>query len=230
MPPTFRVRTADHTVLHDLHGMWPEERQRALLEELLDEPSSLTGADLTEMLELALQDLEPEAAGAKLLETLLGDEMSRGMRNDVAGEMMDGEPWVHHANMAWHRPIFEACWLAYKSHGATFTRPHGARLSFAVQATDDDSRALLGSPPTPALAARLVAGTIRTTIMGRLFDDQLEAESFPDAPYVVWYAEWSDAADGTATLTVEGSDHWFGSVEPGDWVEFEAWPDAEPED
>ncbi len=228
--PQFTVRLVTKNPITLMDGMWPEDRQRALLEELLEEPTELTGPDLTEMLELALQDLEPVECGMKLLQVLMGDTMTKGMRDTVARDMLEAQPWVEHSHMNWHRSIYEAAWLARAAHGSSFTRPHGLKLTFNIEALDDDANALLDTPILPALAMRLVAPCAPDALLWRLFEDQLGDETFAEAPSIAWFAQWSGRERRSATLTIEGSDHWWSSFNPGESIPVDAWPDAVDED
>lgn len=226
MRPQFRVQILAHEDISLLHGMWPDAQQKALLEDLLEEPSPLEGAQLTEMLELALQDFEPLECGIRLLKELLGNAMTKGMREDVARDLLDGEPWVHHSHLNWHRALYEAGWMGNAAHGGSFTRPRGSRVILRVTAQDDDARALLDEEATPALAARLAAPCMPECILGRLFEDELASDHFPDAEHVAWFAAWAERDGDTAQLVIEGTDHWWGDAEPGPDGVVGAWPDA----
>lgn len=226
MPAQFRVRVTDNTPITALEGMWPDAVKRPLVEALLEEPCALEGAELTEMLELALQDLEPIPCGMRLLEHLLGDEMTRGMRDDVARDMLEGEPWVHHSHIQWHRAIYEASWMAHASHGGVFSRPHGCRVAFAIEPLNDDATACTTEPLTAALAARLAAPCMARSILPRLFEDELAGTRFDDAPHVVWSCRWT--GEGAVTgFVVEGSAHWWADAHRGDAAETAAWDDVE---
>jgi hypothetical protein len=225
MRPQFQVRLSDKRSTNVIHGMWPEDKQRALLTELLEEPTELTGPELTEMLELALQDLEPLDCAMKLLHVLLDDDMTAGMRDTVARDMEESMPWVEHSHMNWHRAIYEAAWLANAAHGSCFTKPRGVKLTFVVEALDDDAVETLAEPLTPALAMRLAAPCMPNALMWRLFEDELHGDAFPDASNIAWFQQWSDSDGRTATLTIEGSEHWWGDFTPGDEETVGAWHD-----
>jgi hypothetical protein len=225
MRPQFRIRATDNTPITAIEGMWPTELQRPLVEDLLEEPCALEGAELLEMLELALQDLEPVDCGMRLLEHLLGSEMTRGMRDDVARDMLEGEPWVHHSHIQWHRAIYEAAWLAHAAHGNAFTRPHGCRVAFAIEPLNEAAVACTKEPLTPALAARLAAPCMEGSILARLFEDELSGTQFRDAPHVVWFARWTGEGSVTGFI-VEGSAHWWGAARRTDDIVVEAWQDS----
>ncbi|MFT6145768.1 MAG: hypothetical protein ACJAZO_003407 [Myxococcota bacterium] len=229
MRPQFNVRLSAKRSINLVHGMWPEDRQRALLTELLEEPTDLSGPDLTEMLELALQDLEPIPCAMKLLQVILDDEMTAGMRDTVARDMLDGMPWIEHSHMNWHRAIYEAAWLAHAAHGSCFTKPRAAKLTFVVEALDDDAAEALNAPLTAALAMRLAAPCMPDALMWRLFEDEINGDAFPEANNLAWFQQWSESDGRTATLTIEGSEHWWGGFTPGEEVTVDAWHDTPPD-
>lgn len=230
MQPQFKVRLAEKEPITLMHSMWPQDRQRALLVELLEEPTELSGPDLTEMLKLALQDLDPVDCGIKLLEVMLDDEMTAGMRDTVARDMLESEPWVEHSHMNWHRAIYEAAWLANAAHGVTFSKPSGVKLTFNIEAVDDDAKTLLAEPLTPELAMRLAAPCSPSALIWRLFEDELGGESFAEAKSIAWFSTWTTHDDHTATLTIEGSTHWWDEFHPGDAIDVQASHDAVDDD
>jgi hypothetical protein len=226
----FSVQVHASRRITTITGMWPVERQRALLTALMEEPTTLEGAELTDMLTMALQDLEPVECGMVLLEFLLGKEMTRGMRDDVSRDMADAEPWQNHSHMHWHRSIFEAGVLLWEAHGGAVNRPYGRSIEATVLAQDEPARALLSEPMTPALAARLLAPCVPDGILDRLFEEELAGPAFADAEHVVWHCALTDREGDTAQLVVEGSEHWWAAAKAGDAIEVVAWPDVPEED
>lgn len=230
MQPSFRVQVTHVAKVRTVRDAWPEPKQRALLAELMDEELALAGAELKEMLTLALQDRDPVDCGALLLRFVLGDTMTPGMREDVARAMLDRKPWEQHSRLSWHRPIFEAAILLKAAHGGAVTTPTATRVTLGVQALNDPARALIAAPPTPALAARLTAPGLRSGIVTRLFEQGLAGERFPEAPSVVWTCTFDRADPDTVVLVMEGSDVWWSPAEPNAPVDVVAWADPVDDD
>jgi hypothetical protein len=226
MHPSFRVQVSEVATVRKIRDGWPEGAQRALLAELMDEDLGLAGAELEEMVSLALQDLDPVGCGVLLLRFVLGDAMSNGMREDVARAMLERKPWEQHSQMVWHRGIFEAAVMLKAAHGRAVTTPTATRVTLGVRALDDAARALLAAPPSPALAARLAAPCLRSGILTRLFEDGLAGARFPEAPSVVWTATFEPAQTDEVALVIEGGDVWWSAAEPGPAVDVRAWTDA----
>lgn len=230
MQPSFRVQITHVATVRTVRDAWPVAKQRALLAELMDEELDLSGAELSEMLTLALQDQDPVDCGALLLGFVFGDEMTDGMREDVARDMLDRKPWEQHSHMNWHRGIFEAALQLKAAHGGAVTTPTATRVTLRVQALNDPARTLIAAPPTPALAARLTAPCLRSGIVTRLFEDGLAGERFPEAPSVVWTCGFEPDGDDTVVLVMEGADVWWSPAEPCPPAEVQAWPDAVEEE
>jgi len=226
MQPSFRVQVSDVASVRTVRDSWPQGKQQALLAELMDEELGLVGAELEEMVTLALQDRDPVDCAVLLLAFVLGDAMTHGMREDVARAMLERKPWEQHSQMGWHRGIFEAAVMLKAAHGRAVTTPTATRVTLAVQALDDGARALILGLPTPALAARLAAPCLRSGIVTRLFDEGLAGTDFPEAPSVVWTSTFQPGPADAVVLVIEGADVWWSPAEPGPAIDISAWPDA----
>ena len=228
--PGFDVSVVELKKFCDLPDSWSDEDYRALLAELeVDEVDDLAGADLLEILLMALQDLEPEEAGDRVLAYKLQTRVSRGSRQNIVEDLLaDGKPWEEWADLYLHASIFEACVLLQLAWPRVFPRPACQRLRLRLEALQKDGRELLRRPPEPAFVARVLAdGMDEKSILERLFDEQLVAREFAEAEGIVWRADFDEvAADGSAAvLTVYSSQHWLEDIEGVDEFRSNAYND-----
>ncbi len=226
----FDVSVLELTKIYDLPDAWSDADYRALLGELeVDEIDDLAGADLLEILLMALQDLEPEEAADRVLAHKLQDRISRGSRQNLVEDLLDGgKPWEEWADLYLHASIFEACVLLHRVFPKLFPRPDCLRLRLRLTARQKDVRDVFAQPPEPAFVARVLAdGMDEKSILERLFDEQLVAREFPEARGIVWRAAFDDVAgDGAgAILTVYSSQHWLEDIEDIDEFHSNAYND-----
>ena len=226
----FDVNVLELKKAYDLPDSWSDADYRALLGELeVDEIDDLGGADLLEILLMALQDLEPGEVADRVLAHKLQNRISRGSRQNLVEDLLDGgKPWEEWADLYLHAAIFEACVLLHQVAPKLFPRPDCLRLRLRLAARHNDAREVFARPPEPGFVARVLAdGMDEKSILERLFDEQLAASSFPEAEGIVWRAGFDEiAADGeSAVLTVYSSQHWLEDIEDIDDFESKAYND-----
>lgn len=214
-----------------LEGMWPPEQERGFLEQLLDDESGDIGdADVTEMLLMSLQDLEPHDAVEAILAYLihvgrLDSSLSAGSRAHLSHEWADTPQWEYHADIQQHCGLFEAGIIAYAAFPRRYPKPVARRIQISVTAKDDDGTALLSGPASLALALRWVAPCAPNGILYRLFDESIEGDNFPEASHIAWEVSKEDGA-----FYVTGSGHWFSAIDPGQNASVRAGHDTAQED
>ena len=228
--PRYDVSVLELKKIHDLPDSWSDADYRALLGELeVDEIDDLSGADLLDILLMALQDLEPEEAADRVLAYKLQNRISRGSRQNLVEDLLDGgKPWEEWADLYLHARIFEASVLLYQVAPKLFPRPDCLRLRLRLGAREKEGREIFNQPPEPAFVARVLAdGMDEKSILERLFDEQLVGREFPEADGIVWRAGFDEiTADGNAAiLTVYSSQHWLEDIPDIDEFQSSAYND-----
>lgn len=217
--------------IRDMPDTWSEPEYHALLDALeVDGTTEMTGSDLEDMLLMALQDLDPEEAADTILAGKLGDTLSRGARQNIVQDFIDEQrPWEEAADISLHARIFAAAVLLQKAFPARFSRPDMMRLTLRLTAHAGRAAEMLHHDPQPAFVARILAdGMNESSTLERLFDDNIESSSFPQAASIIWRAEFGEHDPGppaAATLTVYSSDLWLKSMEDIDTFESDAHND-----
>ena len=231
----FDVSVTGLQKIHDMPGTWSDADYRALLRDLeVDDVDDLAGGDLFEILLMALQDLGEEQAGERVLACKLKNSVSRGVRQNIVQDLLEGSrEWEEAADIFLHRDIFAACVLLYAAFPTRYPRPDMLRLDLRLRARSTVGKALLREPPEAAFVARVLAdGMNEKSILERLFDEQLGGRNFPEAEGIIWLAEYGEPADGDAeaTLTVYSSRHWLQAMTGVDAFPSSACNDRPDED
>jgi hypothetical protein len=230
----FDVSVAGLQKIYDMPGTWSEEDYRALLRELeVDDVDDLAGADLFDILLMALQDLGEEEAGERVLARKLTRTVSRGVRQNIVQDLLEGSrEWEEAADIFLHSDIFAACVLLHAAFPRLYAKPDMLRLELRLKAPSGIARALLGEPPQAAFVARVLAdGMSEKSILERLFDEQLAGRHFAEADAIVWLAQFgASAAAGETSLTVYSSRHWLQAMAEVDEFPSSAYNDRPEED
>lgn len=231
----FRLTVLDWTEIHQLPGSWPAGRLRQVLGEAeFDDP--VDDADLLDMAVMVLQDLDVQAAGELVLKVVFGDRMSAGVRQNLVDDLEDDRPWEQFASLALQSGIFEAMVLLQQVFPNRYGKPDAVCIRLRVQALDKSAAALLedsGNFTTverASLLLRLLAsGMPDEAVLNRLYSDELDSNSFPDAEHILWVVEQvnaSSANEKEVCFEIHSSWQWLAPLEDLEVWEGVGWPDG----
>ncbi|MFT5233446.1 MAG: hypothetical protein ACI9UK_001283 [Candidatus Krumholzibacteriia bacterium] len=215
MKPLFNVSVSSLKEINDMPGTWEDDDYRKLLEQLeVDDIEELSDSDLLDVVLMALQDMKPIDAADAVLIYKLQDSITAGARQVIVQDFVeDQHPWEEASDISLHARIFAAAVLSQKAFPAKFSKPDMMKLVLQVTAIEPEAESLLAKSPEPAFVTRmLVDGMDENSILGRLFEDQLLSQSFPEADGIVWQAEFSDQTSEalpSANLTIYSCKHWL---------------------
>ncbi len=228
---TFLLRIEDWAEVHELPGSWPPERLREILRRVeFDDP--VADADVLEMVQMALQDLQPRPAAELVLEVVFGDRMSSGVRQNLVDDLEDDRPWEQFARVDKQAGIFEAMVLLQKAFPRRYGIPDAVRVHLHLQATDAATGAWLRAGPPAALLVRLLAGGMpQDAMLNRLYAEELKSEHFPDATHILWRISAVDGSGpeeaATHTCDVYSSWQWLAPLEHVSAWEAAGHPDGD---
>lgn len=210
--PAIHVAVTNFEELAELEGDWTSAEFVALLEELdVDGASELSESEALEMCLLALADLEPEDAAAVLLTYKLREDLTDGQIRNFSNECQFERLWEQSSEMNLHRKMFAVASLLVKVNEQQFPTPDAVRVTLQVECSSAQA-SVLKSPVAPAtILQMLAAGMDDHAVLKRLFQEQLEGGSFPEAPYIVWNATSTPNTAGVE-LTVTSSGYWLDSL------------------
>ncbi len=212
--------------------VWTDARYRQLLALLeFDEGDELPAEEVPEMTLMALQDVdEPHEAAERVLTLLFGEELSAGMRQQIAHKFDEAQPWEEHGDMSHHALICAAADILHRAYPKQFARPTLAHLAAEVIARNSAASHLLADEMPPALLVRLLAdGMDARSSLHRLFEEQIAGHTFAEASSIIWLAETSERDSSQAltqlTLDVYSSWTWLEPLKGVQHFESTAHPD-----
>lgn len=224
----FEVRVINCSKINELKGGWADSDYKKLAEEL-DCPfeNNASIADLKELCEMYLSDLEPMHAAQAVLTSRLSGRLSKGQIQNTAGEFADERFWEHFADLSMHEAMFNVGTILYNAFPNEYYEPIGAEVLLHVTAKNTDAKLCLPQAVNESFLVRLLAdGMPSSSILHRLFDDQLAGDSLPEASSIVWSANVTAETSDSVTLNVLSSHHWLGDISEADTYESSAYADS----
>ncbi|MBT8285453.1 MAG: hypothetical protein HKO75_08760 [Flavobacteriaceae bacterium] len=209
----YTVELLQLKTVQEIPGAWNGQQFRGLLHHLeYDGVEEIPEDELKDMACMALSDFEKEEAVEKVLEFWLGDKLNKGQRKNLANEMQEDPLWVEYSDLSLHEELFHVGCILFWTFPRNFPSPEIAKLVLKISASNPDSKINLNTP-TPSFLCRILKdGMDEFTIMNRLFDENLEGNSFPEAEHIIWQMEASAFDSGTNSVTITLYTSW-------NWVE-----------
>ncbi|NML63629.1 hypothetical protein HHL22_00240 [Hymenobacter sp. RP-2-7] len=208
--PAFTVERLSFQHLAALPTAWQDTDYLALLK-LLDyeNPEAIAPAELREMTQLALTDLEPAAAAEVVLGYLAGEELKAGQIDQLAHQMQTEKLWEENPNFALHKSFFNATQLLYDAYNGKFPHPQAVEFKVKLTAADPADLAALDAEPAATLLRLLAPGLSDSALLHRLFGDQLAGGDFPEAAAILWQLTPSERTASSVVYDVVSSDYWL---------------------
>ena len=208
--PTFTVERLSFQHLSALPDAWQNTDYLALLAKLdYASPEAIAPAELKEMTQLALTDLEPAEAAEVVLGYLFSEHLKAGQIDQLAHQMQSEKLWEENPNFTLHRGFFNATQLLHDAYNGKFPHPQAVEFKVKVTAADPADLAVLGSEPAAALLRLLAPGLSDRALLHRLFGDQLAGGAFPEATAILWQLAPSDQTASSVVYDVVSSDYWL---------------------
>ncbi len=215
MTPQFDVLITQLKSVHDIPNALTVETYRQFLEAAeFDDIDDIEPVDMLDMAIMALQDLEPEESAEIVLATILGDRLSKGVRQNLIHDMKEEALWEQYAEINCHADLFLAGVVLNQAFPKVFTYPDIGRLSLTITAINETAETLLQQTPSPAFLARLLAnGMGERGLIIRLYEEQVTGTHFSAASSIIWRSEAGEPimTDGELTrqLVIYSSWEWL---------------------
>ncbi|MDJ0367433.1 hypothetical protein QMK33_19975 [Hymenobacter sp. H14-R3] len=207
---TFTVERLSFQHLSELPNAWQNADYLALLQQLAyDNPEALAPAELKEMCQMALTDLEPAAAAEAVLTYLFSEELKDGQIEQLAHQMETEKLWEENPKLELHEGFFNATQLLYDAYNGKFPHPQAVEFKVKITATDPADLAALDAEPALPLLRLLAPGLSDSALLHRLFGDQLAGGEFLEAPAILWQITPSDKTANSVVFDVISSDYWM---------------------
>ncbi|GAA4495545.1 hypothetical protein GCM10023172_07430 [Hymenobacter ginsengisoli] len=208
--PTFTVERLSFQHLASLPNAWQSADYLALLTKLdYENPEAIAPAELKEMTQLALTDLEPAEAAEVVLGYLFPDDLTKGQLDQLAHQLQTEKLWEENPNFALHQGFFNATQLLYEAYNGKFPHPQAVEFKVKLTAASPADLAVLDQEPAATLLRLLAPGLSDRTLLHRLFSDQLAGGDFPEATSILWQLTPSEQTDTSVVYDIISSDYWL---------------------
>jgi len=216
----FEVTIHSVEVVHSLPGIWSNESLRQLLITAeMDDIGQVEDTELLDIVIMALQDLGNQQAGELVLDSVFGDAMRPGVRQNLVDDLQEDEPWEEFATVAQQRGLFIAVVLLQKIFPNRYAVPDALRFRFTIRALSSAAFAAIRASDPAWLMRLLSQGMSDTDVLNRLYEEELETGPFSDAAGMIWhFLELDDESvgeDGQET----GLSRSFDVIAPHVWLE-----------
>ena len=214
--PTFTVERLSFATLTELPHSWQAADYRALLTQLnFDNPNALPEAELKEMCQMALTDLDPREAAVAVLTYLFPEELTAGQVENLAHQMLTECLWEENPDLPLHRGFYQATQLLHEAFNGTF--PSVKTVEFQVKCTAESAADLAvfgldaGERATAAapLLRLLAVGLPDNTLLNRLYSDHLADHKFAEAASILWELRAVEKTAESITFDVVSSAYWL---------------------
>ena len=227
MKPGFRVRVVGFRVLQEIEGAWSPADFASLLERMeFGETAGMSEAEIREMALLALQDLEPEAAAELVLTQHLGHRLNAGQIRNAAHEMVEEKLWEEYADLSLHEGMFNVASMLYAAFPRLFPEPDAVHVTLEVAPANEAGQDVLANPLHESFLVRLLAdGMDDSSVLHRVFEEQLDGKSFPEADRIVWIVHVDSSRHPLVTIQITSSGYWLDSLRSTKSYVSSAYPD-----
>ena len=225
--PTFTVERLTFATLGELPNTWQNTDYRALLDKLnFDNPAAISEAEVKEMCQMALTDLEPREAAEVVLAYLYPEQLTAGQIDNLAHQMLTERLWEENPELPLHKGFYQATQLLHDAFNGTF--PATKAVQFRVQCTAADAAGLevFGAEPAAPLLRLLAPGLPGNALINRLFSTQLEGDAFPEAEHMLWQLKVVEQSATAITFDVVSSAYWLDDFKYADTYEAPTHADA----
>ena len=227
MKPQFDVQVMELKSVNDMPDAWSDAIFRQILQQVeYEDIDEIDPVDLREMAVMALQDVKPETAAEIVLANLLSDQLTSGVRQNLAHELKEKRMWEDYANNTCHADLFLTAVLLNQAFPKLYFQPDIARLTLALAGENTAAAKLLAQPPTTTWAARLLGGGMEDNApFKRMYGDQLAGTQFPEADAIIWQANLRNQQENRAELIVYSSWYWLRPLKNIRTYQTTAWSD-----
>lgn len=199
----FTLKIKDIKSINEIIGYWTRDDYINLLEGLdfLEDKNS-SPADLRELLEMAMNDLEPHESAEILLRYKLKDKLSSGQIRNLSHEMEEDNESEDNSDIDLHYPLFNINALLRKSYNGVFPNTKATKIEIELVFKGEAKINLMKELVLKSISKGL---SDKSPLM-RLFENQLNGkERFCDAEKVIWELHNT----GQNEYTIITSDYWI---------------------
>ncbi|QNE40305.1 hypothetical protein F1C16_12405 [Hymenobacter sp. NBH84] len=224
---TFTVERLSFDTLTELPNSWQPQDYKALLVKTgYDNPSEIAPNELKDMALMGLTDLEPAESAQLVLEHLFADQLTEGQIENLAHQMLTEKLWEENPELDQHQGFFKATQLLYTAYNGKFPRAEAVQFQVKLTAPDAEALTIFDEAPEAPLLRLLAQGMPDNTLLKRLFHEQLDGTSFPEAPAIIWQLTPAKQEETSVVFDVVSSAYWLDDFKYADTYEATTQPDT----
>lgn len=198
---TYSVQLLELKEVHEIPQVWTSEKFKELLRHLEYEGiDDIPEEELKDMACLALTDFEVEEASILVLEFWLGDRLNKGQRQNLSIELQDEKLWEEYSDLTLHEDLFHISCMLYWAFPKNVREPDIALLKLNIIPKTHESKQNAAAPTADFLTRVLNDGMDEYTLINRLFDESVIANSFPEAEHIIWQFNVLGTSENTVTI------------------------------
>ncbi len=210
MKASFKVERLKFVSIQELPNAWNNQNYLDLLDVMdFGDTSKLASEELKAYCLMSLAENAPEEAAKIVLSYVFKNKLSKGQIDNLSNEILDEKMWEEYADMSMHEDFFNVTQLLYQAYNGTFPNPEAVMFQVKVTANSKDSFVVFNDLPEAALIRLLVRGLSETTLIYRLFEEQVEGLEFKDAKDIIWQLTIDKNGDKELVFNVISSSYWF---------------------
>ena len=213
MKSKYFVSLLKFTTITELPDAWTANTYKDLLSEMdFDGIEAIADNELKKMCTMSLTDYEPNEAAKMVLNYIFKDRLNPKQIENISHEMLDEKLWEEYADLSMHEDLFNVGQLLYASFNGKFPHPEAVRFQVKVTTKNAADMAVFETNAESPLIRLLVKGMPENTLINRLFEEQLEGDSFTDAKDIIWQLKKEKGEGFSIIFDVISSEYWFHDV------------------
>lgn len=209
MEHKYQIEISEYKKIRELHGAWNMADYQALLELCdVDDVTSIADEELFDYLSMALQELDPDEAAAKVINYRLGHKLNKGQIQNMSHDIQEENLWEEYQDMALHEELYNITTLLFKAFNGKFPKPEAADITMKITASTGSGEAVLRSFDESFIARIVALGQDDHSIINRLFDEKITGPKFEEAKDIIWKYEILESSPSSVTVHVTTGSYW----------------------
>lgn len=210
MKTIFNVDISKFSTIQELPNAWTNEKYLELLDQMeYGDTSEIAPSDLKEMCMMAITDNEPDEAAKIMLDYVFKERLKEGQKENLAHEMLEEKLWEEYADLSMHEDFFNVAQFLYQAYNGKFPHPEAVKFQVIITAKKANELAIFEGESEAALLRLLAKGMPDNTLINRLFNDQLEGETFREAKDIIWQLKKMGLEGNSISFELISSVYWF---------------------
>lgn len=210
MKTSFKVEKLKFVSIEELPNSWSNQNYSDLLDLMdFDGTSELKPEELKEFCLMSLADNDPEDAAKIVLTYIFKNRLSKGQIDNLSNEMLDEKTWEEYADISMHEDFFNINQLLYQAYNGKFPNPKAVMFQIKVTTNSKEELSIFNNFPEASLIRLLVRGLPDSTLIYRLFEEQIEGLNFKDAKDIIWQLTSEKIDERVLVFNIISSSYWF---------------------